>query len=116
MALPCMPSSARMPIEKIRIPISASISITPACDLTVRIVVSSADPRVVRVNGRVNRRIACAHVAAARDGQAQAAHGAALVLARTAGRIPDVDLCDREDARLNDHAAEAVELHVPGVA
>src|ERR1051325_8680189 len=74
MAVPCMPSSARMPIEKMRIPISASISITPACFWFVRMAVSLVAEPWIGVVG--HGRIAHAHLTRGRNVEAEAAHRA----------------------------------------
>src|SRR5512138_3939561 len=99
-----MPRSARIPIEKIRMPISASISITPAWCLVVRMAGSLAKPRIgVVCDGRV----AHPRRAAARKVHAQAAHGTRW-LANAAVRVGDVD--PRDPAR-GVHAAQAREGH-----
>src|SRR5918995_1531389 len=105
-----MPISARMPMEKIRMPSSASISITPAWDLAMRME-SSAPSRVGDVQG-VDRGIAHANRAPGVDGNAQAAHrfvsGQGFASAVT--RIGNVDLSEcRGRCRRLDQPAEAVE-------
>src|SRR6185295_19715923 len=87
-----MPMSARMPMEKIRMPIMASSSITPAWERARRMA-SSAEPWVGVVG---DRRVAHANLAAGGDRDAQAAHRlvAGRGLARAAARVADVDLGD----------------------
>src|SRR5688572_16934513 len=112
MAVACMPMRARMPMEKIRMPSSASISITPACDLAMRME-SSAASRVGEVR-EVDRRIAHANRAPCVDGNTQAAHrfvsGHGLAGAVTG--IGDVDLGERSRRRRRlDQTPQAVEPH-----
>src|SRR5262249_12273360 len=108
MAAPCMPRSARMPIEKIRIPISASISITPAWFLCARMAISSvAEPGIGVVS---HSRVAHAYLPGARDVDLQAAHRARR-LAQAAVVIRDRDLRDRAGTA---RTAQAVENHRAG--
>src|SRR5712675_1700920 len=77
-AVACMPTTARMPIEKMRIAISASMSMTPSSRARIgnglRMVISPS--RTGAGIGRDDARggIAHADAAAARDHHAQAAH------------------------------------------
>src|ERR1051325_5316406 len=110
MAVPCMPSSARMPIEKMRIPISASISITPACFWFVRMAVSLVAEPWIGVVG--HGRVAHAHLPRGRNVEAEAAHRA-RGLASAAARIADVDARERNGNRAA-HAAQPGDLHRAG--
>src|SRR5688572_5190977 len=94
-----------MPMEKIRMPSSASISTTPDCDLVMRIE-SSATPRVGGIRG-VDRRIAHAYGAPGVDGNPQAAHGlvASQRLADAIARVGNVDRGEAADRG----AAETIE-------
>src|SRR5688572_12900588 len=94
-----------MPMEKIRMPSSASISTTPDCDLAMRIE-SSATPWVGGIR-RIDRRITHAYRAPGVDGNPQAAHRlvARQRLAAAIVRIGNVDRGQAADRG----AAQAIE-------
>src|SRR5512134_1803286 len=90
-ATDCMPISARMPMEKIRMPSSASISTTPSCLAGNWMRFTRFSSARTRVGGVGHRRVAHAHRSARADDDAQAAHRTRRALAGAAAGIAEID-------------------------
>src|SRR5579859_1146273 len=97
MPIACMPSMARIPIEKIKIPTSASSSMTPfCCDAGLIVIGVSPLSALARIVRGGNLRVAHARLSAPRDQDAHAAHGAVgrIGVLAGAGSVGHVDLAD----------------------